>query len=386
MSQTEKFLAFLDEIENFVDKVLIPAEEEVSITEKIPDYIIAHMRSIGMFGLSIPSEFGGLGLSISDETEVIFRLGRAAPAFYTYVGTNNGIGGHGIIAGGSDYQKKRYLPKMASGELIGSFALTEETAGSDASAIKTTARKIKDGWVLNGKKRYITNSPVAGLFTVVARIEGTEGKNGITTFLVDADNPGLYVSAETKKMGLQGSPIAEVTFTNCKISDDALLGQEGYALKTIIDILDQGRLQVAALSVGIANRLIEESVAYAVKRYQFGKPIADYQLIQAMMADSYAKTYAATCMIRETAKAMDAQEHVTDKTSCCKLLATEIVGQIADSALQIHGGAGYLQGSVVERLYRDVRLLRIYEGTNQIQQLIIAKSLMRKFRNRRNKK
>ena len=281
---------FLDTLEKFVNNVLIPAEAEVSETDQIPETIVIQMREMGIFGLSIPEEFGGLGLSMTDEVEVAMVLGQTSPAFRSIAGTNIGIGSQAIIFGGTDAQRHKYLPAMASGELIGSFALTEPDAGSDAASVKTSARMVDGGYVLNGTKRFITNAPEAGVFTVMART-GEAGAKGVSCFLVEADSKGLSVGAWDKKMGQKGAHTADVVFEDCFVPEDALLGgQEGTGFTAAMKTLDKGRLHISAICAGAARRLIDESLGYAIERKQFGKPIAEFQLVQAMLAESQTRT------------------------------------------------------------------------------------------------
>lgn len=314
---------------------------------------------------------------MSDEVEVAMALGRASPAFRSIAGTNIGIGSQAIIFGGSSEQRERYLPRMATGELIGSFALTEPDAGSDAASVKTSARKVEGGYLLSGTKRYITNAPEAGVFTVMARTGG-QGARGVSCFLVDAGTKGLSVGPSDRKMGQKGAHTADVVFQDCLVPDEALLGgQEGTGFTAAMRTLDKGRLHISAICAGAARRLIDESLAYAAGRKQFGQPILDFQLIQAMLAESQTELYAAESMIRDAARRRDAGDEVGMFASCCKLFASEMVGRVADRAVQIFGGAGYMAEYPIERFYRDVRLFRIYEGTSEIQKLVIAKAMRR---------
>lgn len=371
--------ALLETISRFVRERLVPRENEVAESNEIPLDIQNEMRALGLFGLTIPEEFGGLGLTTEEEILVALELGRTSPAFRSLIGTNNGIGSLGIILNGREDQKKRYLPKLASGELISSFALTEPDAGSDPSSLRTTARRDGDEYVLNGTKRYITNGPKAGLFIVFARTTiATTGSSEISAFLVDRDVEGLSTSAPDKKMGQKGAQSCDVIFRDCRIPATALLGEiEGRGFKTAMKTLDRGRLHISAVCVGIAERLLADALAFAVERTQFGKPIAEFQLVQAMLADSKAEALAARSMVLECARKRDDGIDVTLDAACCKLFSTEMVGRVADRAVQIHGGAGYMQEYAVERFYRDVRLFRIYEGTTQIQQLVIARNMLK---------
>lgn len=375
---TETLNILLDTIQKFVRERLVPLEEEVSETNKIPDDAIEEMKELGLFGLSIAEEFGGLGLSMEEEVKVVFELGKTSPAFRSVFGTNVGIGSQAIVIGGTTEQKEKYLPLLASGELIGSFALTEPDAGSDAMSLRTTAKADGDYFVLNGTKRYITNAPSAGLFTVMARTREGTRSSAISCFLIESDTPGIKLGKPDKKMGLAGALTCDVIFEDCRVHKSALLGGiTGHGFKTAMKVLDKGRLHIAALCAGIAERLIEESVNYAKDRKQFGQPLSNFQLIQAMIADSQADTYAAKCMILDAAKKRDKGETPTLEAACSKMFSTEMVGRVADRAVQIHGGAGYISEYAVERFYRDVRLFRIFEGTTQIQQLIIARELLK---------
>jgi acyl-CoA dehydrogenase len=300
--------------------------------------------------------------------------------FRSVVGTNNGIGSQSIIMFGTDEQKQRYLPGLASGDIIGSFALTEPEAGSDAGSVRTTARKDGDGYIINGTKRFITNAPKAGVFSVFARTNpNIPGAKGISAFLVPAGLSGIEIGQPEKKMGQHGTYVSDVVLNDVRVPHDALLGGvEGQGFKAAMQVLDRGRLHISAVCVGVAERLIGDSVRYANQRKQFGKPISDFQLIQAMLADSYAETLAAKSMVLETARRRDRGDDVNVDASACKMFASEMVGRVADKAVQIHGGAGYIADYGIERFYRDVRLFRLYEGTTQIQQIVIARGLIRR--------
>jgi acyl-CoA dehydrogenase len=377
--EPETLKQLVDTVQRFVSERLVPLEHEVAENDAVPPDIIEEMRRLGLFGLSVPQEYGGLGLSMSEEVAIAFELGQTSPAFRSLIGTNNGIGSQGIVLDGTEEQKRKYLPRLAAGEIVGSFALTEPGAGSDAASIVTSARRAGNGWVLNGTKRFITNAPHAGLFTVMARTDPAQkGAAGISAFLVDAPNPGLKIGKPDKKMGQQGAHTADVIFEDCHVPADAIIGgKEGEGFKTAMKVLDRGRLHIAAVCVGVAERLIRDSVRYAKERVQFGKPIGEFQLIQAMLADCRTEAYAARTMVLDAARRKDAGENVSLEASCCKYFASEMVGRVADRAVQIHGGAGYVADYGIERFYRDVRLFRIYEGTSQIQQLVIARHMLR---------
>ena len=376
---TETLTLLVDSIREFVKGVLIPNENLVAETNQIPEDVVAQMRELGLFGLAIPEAYGGLGVTMEEEVNIAFELGYTSPAFRSLIGTNNGIGASGIIIDGTAEQKQKYLPRLASGELIASFALTEPDAGSDAAALKTTAVRDGDHYVLNGTKRFITNAPLAGMFTVMARTNPEiKGAGGISAFVVERDTPGLSLGKPDHKMGQKGALTSDVILDNCRVPVSQLIGgAEGVGFKTAMKGLDKGRLHIAAICVGAAQRMLDDALRYAMERKQFGKPIAEFQLIQAMLADSKAEIYASRCMVIDAARKRDEGQNVGTEASCAKMFASEMCGRVADRAVQIHGGAGYVSEYGIERFYRDVRLFRLYEGTTQIQQIIIARNMMR---------
>ena len=371
----------VDTVRRYVRDRLVPLEAQVAREDAIPDEVIQEMREMGMFGLTIPEEFGGLGLNTEEECRVVMELGWTSPAFRSAIGTNNGIGSQGLVMDGTDAQKQHWLPRMASGEAIASFALTEPEAGSDAGGVRTRADADGDGFVINGTKRYITNAPRANVFTVFARTDQERpGARGVSAFLVPADTPGISLGSPDKKMGQQGAHVCDVIFENVRVGPEALLGGPdnlnrgfGTAMKT----LDRGRLHISALACGTAERLIDEAVRYAAERRQFGQAIGEFQLVQGMLADSRTEAYAGRCMVLDAARRRDAEEDAQTVASASKYFCTEMVGRVADRAVQIFGGAGYMEEYGIERFYRDVRLFRLYEGTSQIQQMIIARNLLR---------
>ncbi|SDO36400.1 acyl-CoA dehydrogenase [Halomonas shengliensis] len=375
----ETLQILLDAIRSFVNEVLIPREEEVAETDEIPADIASQMRDMGLFGLTIPEAFGGLGVTMEEEVNIAFELGRTSPAFRSFIGTNNGIGSIGILLDGTDDQKATYLPRLASGEILSAFCLTEPDSGSDAASLRTTAVKDGDGYLINGTKRYITNAPHAGIFTVMARTNPEiKGAKGISAFIVDATTPGITIGKRDKKMGQKGAHTADVIFDNVRVPASALIGeQEGVGFKTAMKVLDKGRLHIAAIAVGAAERILDDSLRFAMERQQFGRAIADFQLIQGMLADSKAEIYAAKCMVLDAARKRDDGQNVGTEASCAKMFATEMCSRVADRGVQIHGGAGYISEYAVERFYRDVRLFRLYEGTTQIQQVIISRNMIR---------
>ncbi|MDT8895730.1 acyl-CoA dehydrogenase family protein [Halomonas sp. I1] len=375
----ETMQILLDTIRNFVNETLVPREEEVAESDEIPEDIALQMRDLGLFGLTIPEEFGGLGVTMEEEVNIAFELGRTSPAFRSFIGTNNGIGSIGILLDGTDEQKADYLPKLASGEILSSFCLTEPDSGSDAASLRTTA--VKDGadYLINGTKRYITNAPHAGIFTVMARTAPElKGAKGISAFIVDANSAGISIGKRDKKMGQKGAHTADVIFDNVRVPASALIGErEGVGFKTAMKVLDKGRLHIAAIAVGAAERVLDDTLRFAMERQQFGQPIAEFQLIQGMLADSRAEIYAARCMVLDAARKRDEGQNVSTEASCAKMFATEMCSRVADRGVQIHGGAGYISEYAVERFYRDVRLFRLYEGTTQIQQVIISRNMIR---------
>lgn len=376
---TETLNQLLDSVNRFVRERLVPAEAEVSDTDEIPEAIVREMKDIGLFGLTVPEEFGGLGLTMEEETEVMFAMGQTSPCFRSLFGTTVGIGSQGIVFDGTPEQKNKYLPRLATGELIASFALTEPEAGSDAASLRTTAIRDGDHYVVNGTKRYITNAPHAGIFTLMARTNPADkGASGVSSFIVERNAPGITIGKPDRKMGHRGAHTADVIFENCRVPATQLMGgQEGQGFKTAMKVLEKGRIHIAAICVGVAERMLRDALAYAMDRKQFGQPIAEFQLVQAMLADSKAEVYAARCMVLDAARRRDLGQNVSTEASCCKMFASEMCGRVADRAVQIFGGAGYMSEYGIERFYRDVRLFRIYEGTTQIQQIVIARNMVR---------
>ena len=373
----ETFDALLETIQRFVTERLRPREAEVAEADEIPDDLVAEMKALGLFGLSIDPEFGGLGLSMLEEVKVAIELGKASPAMRSTFGTNVGIGSQGLVMAGTDAQQAKWLPGIASGDVITSFALTEPDVGSDSANVKTRAVRDGNQWKLTGTKRYITNADRAHLFTVMART-GEPGAKGVSAFLVPADSPGLRVGVPEKKMGQQGAHVCDVHFDDVPVPPENMLGAEGEGFKVAMRVLDRGRLHISAVCVGAAERLIADSVAYATTRVQGGKPIGEHQLIQGMIADMKTECLAAKALVLQTAAAKDAGEPIIMEAAAAKYFASEMVGRVADKAVQIFGGAGYVADYGIERFYRDVRIFRIYEGTSQIQQLIIARETLKR--------
>lgn len=374
--EPQDFADVLKAVRSFVRDQVVPREEEIEETDAIPEQVRRTSRDMGLFGYALPEEYGGLGLSLSEEVRLVFELGYASPAFRSMFGTSNGIAGQVLVNSGTAAQKDAWLPRLASGEVIGAFALTESEAGSDPSALTTTAARDGDDYVIDGAKRFITNAPEADVFMVFARTGGP-GSRGISTFLVEKGADGLRVGPSDEKMGQRGAHTAEVFFDGVRVPTDALVGTEGTGFRTAMASLAHGRVSIAAVCVGLAQRILDETVAYAKERSQGGKAIGEYQLVQGLIADSQTELYAGRSMVLEAARAYDAGEDTKLGPSCAKYYCSEMVGRVADRAVQVYGGMGYMRGVAVERFYRDVRLFRIYEGTSQIQQLVIARNLLR---------
>ena len=369
----------IDTVRRFVSERLRPLEAKVAEDDAMPPELVEEMKALGLFGLSIPEEYGGLDLSMEDECLVAVELGRTSPAFRSTFGTNVGIGSQGLVMFGTDAQKRKYLPGIASGEIITSFALTEPEAGSDSANVQTRAILDGDAYVLNGTKRYITNANKADLFTVMARSDPDKaGAGGVSAFLVERSLPGVSIGKPEKKMGQQGAHICDVIFDNVRVPVENRLGREGEGFKVAMQVLDRGRLHISAVCVGVAERLIRDSVEYASDRKQFGQNLSQFQLVQGMIADCKTESLAAKALTLETARRRDAGESVTMEAAAAKYFASEMVGRVADKAVQIFGGAGYIAEYGVERFYRDVRIFRIYEGTSQIQQVVIARETLKR--------
>ena len=375
-ARQERLLA---DIRRFVREVAIPNEDRVEREDRIPDEDLAAMRKLGSYGWSIPEAYGGAGLTTEELALAFIELSQCSVAYRVHGATNAGIGSEAIIQDGTEEQKRRYLPRLASGELLGCLALTEPEAGSDATALQATAVREGDHYVLNGTKRYITLAPVADLFQVFARSDpANKGAGGVSAFLIERGTPGLSTGGSTPKMGQEGAPIGEVFLKDCRVPASAIIGGEpGRGFKTVMKVLNKQRVNLAALCTGPAIRMLDEMIGYARERRQFGRPIGDYQLVQAMLAESKIEIEAARALILETARKRDRGEDVTHDVSMCKYLATEMCGRVADRAVQVFGGQGYVKGRGIERFYRDVRAFRIYEGTSQIHLLNIGKHLLR---------
>jgi acyl-CoA dehydrogenase len=358
---------------------VVPREAEILDEDKVPDDLRDQAKKMGLFGYAIPQEWGGLGLNIAQDVELAMELGYTSLALRSMFGTNNGIAGQVLVGFGTDEQKARWLEPIASGEVVASFALTEPGAGSNPSGLKTKAVRDGDSWVINGRKQYITNAPVANLFIVFARTRpADENGAGIAVFLVPADTAGVEIGVKDAKMGQEGAWTSDVNFTDVRVGDDTLIGgSEDIGYRAAMTSLARGRIHIAALAVGSAQRALDESVAYAATATQGGTPIGNFQLVQAMLADQQTGVMAGRALVRDAARKWVDNEDRRIAPSVAKLFCTEMAGNVADLAVQVHGGAGYMRGVPVERIYREVRLLRLYEGTSEIQRLIIGGGLVK---------
>jgi acyl-CoA dehydrogenase len=377
---SEDFEAIRSMVRNFVRNIVVPVENDIDERDEVPIEIREAAKKMGLFGFALPEAYGGLGLSMEEESRIVIELGYTTPALRSMFGTNNGIAGHVLMEGGTSGQKEEWLPRIASGDAVASFALTEADAGSDPSGMTTTAVPDGNEWVINGSKRYITNAPLADVFMVFARTDpAARPSRGISTFLVQRGTLGLCVGPRDHKMGQFGAWTADVNLDDVRVSASALVGEEagqntGWA--TAMRCLAHGRIHIAALCVGMAERLVDESVEYARTRKQSGRPIAGFQLIQGLIADSVTEFQAGRSLVMAAAHAFDDGSDRKVGPSTAKYFCSEMVGRVADRAVQIHGGAGYMRGVAVERFFRDARLFRIYEGTSQIQQVIIARHVI----------
>ncbi|MFC0273673.1 acyl-CoA dehydrogenase family protein [Metabacillus herbersteinensis] len=364
-------------IRNFVENEVEPFAQQIEEEDAIPIHLITKAKQLGLFGISIPEEYGGIGLNTVGKAIVLEQLGRTHNGYVSLISAHTGIGSTGLVKLASPFLKKKYLPEMAAGEKIAAFALSEPGAGSDATNLSTNAVKKGDKWILNGLKHFITNGPVADVFTVIAMTDKAKGaKGGITAFLVEKDFPGLIVGKNDKKMGLRGSYTSQIIFEDCEVPDENVIGEVGMGYMSALKILGEGRIGLAARSVGSCDKLIEMSARYAKERNQFGRPIADNQGIQWMIADMATETEAARALTMRAASLVDEGNKAIKEASMAKMFATEVFNRVADKAVQIHGGMGYVAEYPVERFYRDARITKIYEGTNEIQRIIVARHIL----------
>lgn len=379
---TDAFDALLGEVRQFITEHCIPLEQQIDREDRIPEPLVERMRALGLFGHSIPRAYGGAGLNTEQLARVNIAVSQAATTFRARFGGNTGIASESLVVDGTPQQKQAWLPRLASGEVTGCFALTEPNAGSDATALQTVAERDGDDYVLTGTKCFITNAPIAGLFTVFARTEaGSTGAKGISAFLVERGTPGLSTPPAYRKMGQHGSPVGEVVLDRVRVPASAIVGElPGQGFRTAMKALNKQRINLAALCVGPAIRLVDEMVQFASTRQQFGQPIGEFQLVQQMIAESNTEVHAARALVLETARQRDAGADVTMEASMCKLYASEMCGRVADRAVQLFGGSGYIADNVAERFYRDVRLFRLYEGTSQIHLVNIARRTMAQAR------
>ena len=381
ISNPTSFAKLLADIRHFVRTECMPLEELVDRTDEIPETLVERMRTMGLFGHSIPEAFGGAGLTTEELALVNIEVSQAATTFRARFGGNTGIASESLVVDGTPEQKERWLPQLASGDLTGCFALTEPDAGSDATALKTTALRDGNDFIITGQKCYITNAPIAGLFTVFARTQlESKGASGISAFLIERGTPGLSTPPAYRKMGQHGSPVGEVILEKVRVPASAIVGGvEGQGFRTAMKALNKQRINLAGLCVGPAIRLVDEMVKHSQSRKQFGQPVGDFQLVQQMIAESNTEVHAARALVLETARKRDAGEDVTMEASMCKLFASEVCCRVADRAVQVFGGSGYIADNVAERFYRDVRLFRLYEGTSQIHLINIGKRTVAAF-------
>ncbi|MCH9701052.1 MAG: acyl-CoA dehydrogenase family protein [Actinomycetia bacterium] len=382
----EDFQAVLAQTRDFVRTTVVPREQEILADDRVPDDLREQAMMMGLFGYAIPQQWGGLGLNLAQDVELAMELGYTSLALRSMFGTNNGIAGQVLVGYGTEEQKARWLEGIASGQTVASFALTEPGAGSNPSGLRTKA--VRDGsadnadWIINGQKRFITNAPTADLFVAFARTRPADAKGaGIAVFLVPADSPGVEVGVKDEKMGQEGAWTADVGFTDVRVPGSALVGgSEDIGYRAALTSLARGRVHIAALAVGTAQRALDESVTYAATATQGGTAIGEFQLVQAMIADQQTGVLAGRALVRDTARKWVTGEDRRIAPSAAKLFCTEMAGKVADLAVQIHGGSGYMREVPVERIYRDVRLLRLYEGTSEIQRLIIGGGLVKAAR------
>jgi acyl-CoA dehydrogenase len=373
-----EFDPVLSTVREFIRREVVPRESLIEESDSIPDELREGAAALGLFGYALPESYGGLGFSMLEEVKLSLELGRTTPAFRSMFGTNNGIAGQTIVNHGTEEQKRRYLPRLASGEAIGCFALTESEAGSDPSGMRSRARRVGDEYVIDGAKRFITNAPLGDLFVVFAKTDvDAPGTRGISAFLVEAGTAGLEVAPKDKKMGQHGAWTADVYLDGVHVGPEALVGGvEGEGFRAAMRSLAKGRLNIAALCCGLADRILQESVSYARENRQGGRPTSEFQLVQAMLAESKTELAAGRALALEAGAAYDAGTDMRMGPACAKLYCSEMVGRVADRGVQVHGGMGYMASVAVERFYRDARLYRIYEGTSEIQKLVIARQLL----------
>ena len=375
----QDFREILAQTRHFIRTAVVPREQEILDDDRVPDDLRDQAKKMGLFGYAIPQEFGGLGLNLVQDVEMAMELGYTSLALRSMFGTNNGIAGQVLVGFGTDEQKGRWLESIASGDTVASFALTEPGAGSNPAGLKTKAVRDQQHWVIDGQKRFITNAPVADLFIVFARTRPADDKGpGIAVFLVPADAPGVEVGVKDAKMGQEGAWTSDVSFSEVRVDDTALIGgNEDIGYRAAMTSLARGRVHIAAIAVGAAQRALDESVAYAATATQGGTPIGNFQLVQAMLAEQQTGVLAGRALVRDTARQWVDNSDRRIAPSAAKLFCTEMAGKVADLAVQVHGGSGYMRGVPVERIYRDVRMLRLYEGTSEIQQLIIGSNLVK---------
>lgn len=372
------FESIVEAVREFISREVVPREDEIEAEDTVPDFLSEEAAKMGLFGYALPTEYGGLGFTMEEEVRLGFELGRTTPSFRSLFGTNNGIAGQAIANYGTEEQKRDYLPRLASGEAVASFALTEAEAGSDPSGMRTRARRDGGDYVINGSKRFITNASRATVLVVFARTDpDATGSKGISAFLVDSTTPGITIGPHDKKMGQQGAWSSEVFFDDVRVPEKTLIGgEEEIGYRAAMKSVTKGRMTIAALCVGMADRIVEEATAYAVDNRQGGTPIGEFQLVQGLLAESQTEYLAGRALCLESARGYDEGRDMRQGPAVAKLFCSEMVNKVADRGVQVLGGMGYMRGVPIERFYRDARLFRIYEGTSEIQKVVIARQML----------
>ena len=365
------------EVRRFIREEVDPRSRWIEENDAIPDDLLQKARELGLFGLTIPEEYGGIGLDLAGKCAIEEEMGRTNYGFATVIANHTGISTRGIVALGNEQQKRKYLTRMATGEWIGSFALTEPQAGSDPASMRTMAVKKGDRYVLNGEKIYITNAGLAHVFTVMAITDRSKGVKGISAFIIERGFPGFSIGRNELKMGMHGCTTAPLAFSDCEVPAENLLGAEGMGYVQALKTLTAGRATVASRCCGMMDKLIEQCVDYMKVRTQGGKKLAEHQGLQWMLADMAVSRDAARLLTRRAIEVLVRGERGTMEASTAKLFATEALGRVVDAAVQIHGGMGYMSEAGIETTFRDARIVRIYEGTSEIQRNIISGLLLK---------
>ena len=368
--------AIVQVVRDFADAEIRPHVMEWDEAQQFPREVFRKLGELGFLGVLFPEEYGGAALSYGDYVAIVEELAAVDASIALSLAAHNSLGSNHIFQFGTEAQRRRYIPKLASGEWLAAWGLTEAEAGSDAGGTKTTAVRDPAGWVLNGSKNFITNASVGQVAVLMAVTERSAGRHGISAFIVELDNPGIRVGKKENKLGMRASDTCTLVMEDCRVPAESLLGTEGRGFVDSMKILDGGRISIAALSLGIARGAYEAALRYAKERRQFGKPIAEFEAIQFYLADMATEIDAARLLTLRAAAAKDAGEEVTRFSAQAKLYASEVAVRATEKAIQIHGGYGFIKDFPVEKFYRDVRLCTIGEGTSEIQRLVIARSLL----------